>query len=330
MNTPKTTPKDFFLHLGATIVLYVATGTLINLWFAIINYFRPDALAGYFYGNAVAWPISMLVVLVPTLYIIEWLINRDISRMPEKKDLLIRRWRIYLTIFLASALMIGDLIALINVYLNGEITSRFIYKIIVILLVAGAIGKYYFFSLYSDLRWANLSRRIHPWFGIIFVLVAIVLGFVAAGSPATQRALRFDNQRSNDLQNIQWQVINYWQTKGVLPETLADLTDPIYGFTAPTDPETDDPYEYSLGDGLSFELCAMFSRSTQDTKGRGEYGYGRGGLSVAYPSYDIAYPIIDDQNNWDHEAGRACFVRTIDPDRFPTTKPIPQEPMMAI
>ncbi|MEK7641436.1 MAG: DUF5671 domain-containing protein [Patescibacteria group bacterium] len=330
MNT-KTTPKDFFLHLGAAVALYIAAGSLINLWFAVINYFRPDALAGYFYGNAVAWPISMLVVLVPVLYVLEWMINRDIVRNPEKRDLWIRKWRIYLTLFLATILMAGDLIALINVYLNGEITSRFVYKIIVIVLVAGAVGKYYFFSLYPDLKWSALARRINPWFGIVFVLAAIVMGFVAAGSPATQRALRLDNQRVNDLSTIQWQVIGYWQQKESLPVTLADLADPISGFTIPTDPETKTEYGYAVTTGVatssvSFELCATFSRPTQDTKGRGEYGYGRGGgLSIAYPAYDMSYPIMEGQDNWKHEAGKACFTRTIDPDKYPPIRPMPAE-----
>jgi hypothetical protein len=328
MNPIKTTPKDFFLHLGATVALYTAVVSLINLWFSVINYYRPDALAGYFYGNSVAWPISMLIVLIPALYIIEWIINRDIVRMPEKRDLWIRRWRIYLTIFLAAILMIGDLIALINIYLNGEITSRFIYKIIVILLVAGTVGKYYFFSLYPDLKWAKMSRMVHPWFGVIFALAAIVMGFVAVGSPATQRGLRFDSQRVSDLTTIQWQIVNHWQQKETLPASLADLNDSISSFIVPTDPETKAEYGYvvkanSIGSkDVSFELCATFSRPTQDNKGRGEYGYGNS--SIAYPAYDMAYPIINDGDNWKHDAGRTCFTRTIDPDKYPSNKPVPK------
>src|SRR6185369_13216035 len=144
--TPKTTPKDFFLHLGATVALYAAAVALINLWFSLINYYFPDVLAGYFYGNSVALPISSLVILVPILYLLEWLIIKDIRKMPEKADIWVRRWRIYLTLFLATILMAGDLIALINTFLNGEITARFVWKVVVILLVAGCVGKYYFFS----------------------------------------------------------------------------------------------------------------------------------------------------------------------------------------
>lgn len=322
MNT-KTTPKDFFLHLGATVALYVAAGSLINLWFTVINYYFPDALAGYFYGNAVAWPISMLIVLVPLLYVLEWLINRDIARMPEKADLWMRKWRVYLTLFLTVVLIGGDLITLINTYLNGEISARLVWKVVVVLVIASAIGKYYFFNLYRNFKWSMFVRRFMPWWGIALVLAAIVIGFIAVGSPAQQRALRFDSQRVNDLQNIQWQVINYWQTKEKLPTTLSDLNDTLSGFVVPTDPDTKSAYEYStkavsgtqtISGGLSFELCATFSRESQDTKGRGVYG------GSTYPiAYDMSYPSPAGglSDVWNHAAGRTCFDRTIDPDKYP-------------
>jgi hypothetical protein len=320
----KITPKDFFMHLGALVALYVAAGALINLSFGVINYYFPDALAGYFYGNAVAWPISMLIVLVPILYVLEWVINRDIATMPEKAYFWMRTWRIYIILFSAVILVGGDLIALINTYLNGEISSRFIYKFIAILLIGGTVGKYYFFSLYPNFRWAKLARTVQPWFGIVLVLAAIIAGFIAVGSPASQRAYRFDTQRVNDLTSIQGQVVSYWQQKNEkLPATLADLNDPLSWFTVPLDPETKASYEYSVKSDLSFELCATFSRATRDDEGRGEYGYGKGGVSMAYPAYDVGYPIISDQDNWKHEEGRTCFTRTIDPDRYQIDKPEP-------
>lgn len=308
------TPKDFFLHIGATIALYVVAGSLINLCFSIINYFNPDSLASYFYSNSIAWPISMLIVLVPALYFVEWFIRRDLVKNSGKKEVWIRRWRIYLTIFLASVLLIGDLIVLINVYLGGEITSRFVYKILVIILVAGAIGKYYFFDLYDKYARATLVRQINSWFGIIFVLAAVITGFIVVGSPAKQRALRFDQQRTNDLSTIQWYIINNWQNKGKLPATLTELNDPLSGTTVPKDPETEAPYEYIQKGSNTFELCATFGQSSQDLKGRGESGYGRDiGLTYPSPSY---YPGIEGEQ-WNHESGRTCFSRTIDPSKYP-------------
>src|SRR6185295_1419021 len=120
-------------------------------------------------------------------------------------------------LFLATILMGGDLIVLINTYLNGEISSRLVYKVIVVVLIAGSIGKYYFFSLNSNHRFAKMARQINAWFGIIIVLAMIIIGFIAVGSPAKQRALRFDSQRVSDLSNIQSQIIYYWQQKEKLP-----------------------------------------------------------------------------------------------------------------
>lgn len=325
MNT-QTTPKDFFLHLGATVALYIAIGSLINLAFSIINYFNPDQLAGYFYGASIAWPISMLIVLIPILYLLEWMINRDIKSVPEKANIWIRRWRIYLTLFLAVILIAGDLIFLINTYLSGEITSRFVYKVIFTLFVAGSVGKYYFFSLYPHFKpfgvtnfdWAKTARTLNAWFGIIIAVATIVTGFVIVGSPAKQRAIRFDQQRINDLSNIQWQIINYWQSKGSLPLSLEDMNDNLSGINIPTDPETKSKYEYIKKTTTSFELCAVFGQPSQDLEGRGSFG-GSYDMAVSYPSY---YP-GQESDTWDHQAGKTCFERKIDPDRYPVTpKPL--------
>ncbi len=319
----RTAPKDFFVQLGATIALYVAAGALINLLFSIVNAVNPDALAGYFSPSSIVWPVSMLIVLTPILYGLEWLVNRDAAQMPEKKDIWIRRWRIYLTIFLSVVLVGGDLIALINVYLNGEVTGRFIWKVLAILVVAGVIGKYYFFSISEKWKWARMIRRGNAWFGIILVVAAIVGGFLIVGSPAKQRAIRFDEQRISDLMSIQYQIINYWQSKATLPAKLADLNDPISNFTVPVDPETGSAYQYSVKgitdvknqpgspSGLVFELCATFdldsSALPQNYAGSPVYN------SPMIPAGTGTSVATD----WSHAAGRACFDRTIDSQRYP-------------
>ncbi len=319
MNQIKTTPKDFFLHLGATIALYISVGALVNLVYAIINNCFPDALAGYFYASSIAWPISMLVVLVPILYVLEWLIKKDIDAIPDKKEIWVRRWRIYLTIFIGGAIMAGDLVALINTYLNGEISIRFFYKFLALLVIIGVIFTYYILNR----TWkAPKTRKTLAIVALVIVLASIVGGFLIAGSPTKQRDIRFDNQRVGDLQSTQWQIVNYWQTKGKLPAQLSDLNDAISGVKIATDPQTEAPYEYSVKGDKSFELCATFARDYEDMKGRGGYyGYG-GGYSYPRIAIDAAYP-SDGNDIWTYKAGRSCFQRTIDPDRYPPSpKPI--------
>lgn len=307
----KLTPKDFFIHLAATIVLYTATISLLRLAFSVVDYTFPDELAGYFAPSSIAWPISMLVVLIPLLYVLEYFIIKDIKRFPEKEGVWIRRWRIYLTLFLTGAVIAGDIVVLINTYLSGEITTRFIWKFIITLVVTGIIFAYYILQKTVNLDKGRNARLTLAGVGVLITLAAIVGGFLIVGSPYKQRALRFDNQRVNDLSSIQWQVISYWQRKNMLPNSLTELKDPISGTVIPQDPETESEYEYRVTGATSFELCATFALPMQDTKGRGGFG--------GYPDYAISYPYpgggVD--TNWKHEAGRTCFTRTIDPELYP-------------
>ena len=142
------------------------------------------------------------------------------------------------------------------------------------------------------------------------------------GSPAKQRSLRLDDRRVNDLQSIQYQVINYWQQKEKLPATLNDLVNPLTGYSLPVEPEFEkgNVYEYAVKGPLKFELCATFSQPMP--KGWREYNYG--GVSPMMPYYekDISvssypYPNGGANESWTHEVGRTCFLRTIDKDIYP-------------
>jgi uncharacterized protein YhhL (DUF1145 family) len=315
--TLKMTPKDFFLHLGATVLLYISVVSILTLAFSIINYSFPDNLAGYFYSASIAWPISMLVILVPIMYVIEWIIIKGENKDTEKKNIWIKKWRVYITLFLTGATIAGDLVVLLNTYLSGEISTRFIYKVLAVLLVSAIVFKYYFYSIH-DSKWSKIVRRVESVAGIVIVLAAVVGGFIIVGSPTKQRDIRFDNQRVNDLSNIQWQIINYWQTKEALPASLGDLNNGISYFNVPKDPDTDKEYGYVVKDAnsLKFSLCADFSRETQDTKGRGATGGGYYGSS--YATIDLARPYGGDGNdNWKHNKGYQCFDRTIDPAIYP-------------
>ncbi len=314
-NTTKTSPKDFFLNLGALLALYVSVYAILNLVFSIINYLAPDKLAGYFYSNVIAGPISILIILIPSLYAFEYFILKDISVNEAKKNIWVYRWRIFLTLFLAGAVIGVDLIVLINTYLGGEISSRFIYKVIAVLIITGAIFKYYFYTLNENMKWANMAKKTAPWSGLIMVIAAIVTGFVLVGSPAKQRAMRFDSQRVSDLQNIQYQVLSYWQIKNKLPAKLEDMNDSFSGQIVPVDKETGAGFEYNVKKENSFELCANFSLDYVDTNGRGDSYYDGGYMSSSYP---IGY--FSPTDNWKYNKGRTCFQRTIDPEKYSIDK----------
>lgn len=305
--TIKTTPKDFFLHLGALIALFVSVGAILNLLFNVINYSFPDALASYYYSSSIAWPISMLIVLIPLLYVLEWLIHRDMNIIPEKSELWIRRWRVYLTIFITGAVVVGDIVTLIYTFINGEITERFTYKFISVLIVFAIVFIYFIVEKTSK---SKTVRTVLSVIGIIIVIASIVWGFVIVGSPKKQRALRFDSQRVSDLSNIQWQIIRHWQANGKIPEKLLDLNDSISYYNIPTDPEDKTKqYEYIVKGEKDFSLCANFSLKSEDNKGRGTSYTSK----MLYDGYGYGY----DNGSWEHGAGRVCFEKTIDSNIYP-------------
>ena len=182
----------------------------------------------------------------------------------------------------------------------GMNTLNLYFASLVGLLVAGLIFGYYLDDVRRETP--TKSAKYFAWVTSILVLAVIVSAFVVVGSPNSARLIQFDQQKVYDLQNIQSQIVNYWQKKGFLPNSLSDLNDPISSFMVPVDSQTKNNYEYVMKDevNLSFELCATFNKPSQKNTMATIYPVGRG---------------ID--QNWDHNSGRVCFERTIDKQLYP-------------
>ena len=304
---PKTTPKDFFLWLGAMVTLYVSAVSLILLIHQYIDIFFPNQVLNYGdpYSGAIRFAIASLLVMYPLFVWIMWVLHKDIRENPEKKELWVRRWLVFLTLFISGLTMAGDIISVIYVYLQGDLSVRFALKALTILVVLGA-GFWYFLNELKG-AWevkAGLSKAIGAVVSVI-VLGTVAASFFIIGSPESARLMKLDDQKVMDLQNIQYQVVNYWQQKQKFPASISDLEDPLMGFVAPKDPQTGEAYVYKPGEGMSFSVCATFNLPSRSS-----------GTDISRP-----VPVGDLYNeNWTHEAGEKCFERIIDPERFPPYK----------
>ncbi|OGC89064.1 hypothetical protein A3D70_01570, partial [Candidatus Adlerbacteria bacterium RIFCSPHIGHO2_02_FULL_54_18] len=218
MDKPKATPKDFFLWAGAMIALYAGVFSFIGLVFDYINYSFPDTALNYYidpYQSGISYEMASLIVLAPVLLIVMRIIRRSITVDPSRAEIWVRRWALFLTVFLAGATIVVDLIVLLNTFLSGgELTTAFLLKVLVVLLVAGA-G---FMHFMADLRgyWErkpHYARYVNYAVGALVVLT-IGAGFLIIGSPASQRDYRIDEQRVGDLMQIQSQIVySYYQPK---------------------------------------------------------------------------------------------------------------------
>jgi hypothetical protein len=312
MDKPKTTPKDFFLYFAGFVTLYVSAISLVNLLFSIINKIFPDSLInGYYdyYSTGMRISIASLIIVFPIYLFLASHLNKYLIANPERRDMAIRKWLTYLTLFVTGAAVIIDLIVLINTFLGGEITSRFVLKILAVALVASSVFAYYLYDLRKNFVPGEPSRtKLLVSLASIAVLASLIGGFALIGSPMTARAQKFDERRTNDLQSIQWQIINYWQQKGELPANLELLNDPISNFYTPNDPETGKSYGYKATSDLAFRLCANFNRESVT-------GNNQGNGDVFSP---MGYAVTDE--NWVHGTGETCFDRTVDPDLYPVRK----------
>ncbi|MBI5755027.1 hypothetical protein HZA41_02305 [Candidatus Peregrinibacteria bacterium] len=308
----KTSPRDVFLYLLAIITLYISIWRFIALIFEYIHAFFPDEVSWHFTQSSEEIRASMAALIVgfPVYLGITWFLRKDIISHPEKREFWARKWLLHLTLFFAAITIIVDLIILVNNFLNGELTVRFLLKVLTVLIVSATVFGYYFWDLKRDTLPTSKPSKMLA--GIISAVVfgSIIAGFFIIGSPATQRKMRFDEMRVNALQSVQWEIINFWQGKSRLPDSLSELKNDISGFVPPTDPETRVSYEYTIKGALEFELCADFSLSSMknDTSGNADFAPMPTMISKPMGMYG--------QENWTHSSGRQCFTRMIDPDLY--------------
>lgn len=277
MNNQTTTAKDFFINLGVLVTLYASVAAVLNLLFSIINSAFPDSLNYYgIYSDSysIRFAISTLVILFPLYIYLARYIRKDIEINPFKSDIWIKKWTKYLTLFLTGGAIVTDLIVLINAFLGGEISIRFILKVAAVLLVAGFVFFYYVYEKHKN---NNLLIAIAS----AIVLGSVVGGFLTIGSPKKQRDIQFDQTRISNLQSIKYEIESYAFKNKSIPTSLKDL-DASNSYLTIKDPETKEMYEYNiLGDGkYSYELCAKFKT-------------------------------VSDAEFWPHQIGRVCFAQPL-------------------
>lgn len=312
MDKAKTTPKDFFLWAGAMISLYGGVVALITLFFDYINYTFQNPLQYYVdpYSSSIPYAMASLIVLTPVFLILMRIIRRNILLDTSRAEIWVRRWALFLTVFVAGATIVIDLIVLLTTFLRGEeMTLAFVLKVAVVLLVAGAGFMHFMADLWGYWVTNPGKARSVNWSVGVLVIASIVAGFFIVGTPQEARMHRIDQEKIYHLQSIQSQIVSYWQQKQRLPIQLAELNDSLSSFSVPVNPETRLPYDYEVIGTTSFKLCAEFNTASSD-------GFTR--------DSDVSVPItIDTYDNWQHGLGRHCFERTIDPERYPPfTKPI--------
>jgi len=297
----KTSAKDFFINLGAIISLGMIVINLINLLFTTIDKVYPPTTNFYYNESYISWPVASLIIFFPVYVLLMWLLEKSYITEPEKRNLGVRKWLTYATLFLAGLTIAIDLVTLLYCFIDGqELTAGFLLKVLIVLVVAVSVFFYYISDIVNRLN--IKSRKIWAEVSLAVVFCSIVLGFSVLGSPATQRMLKYDQQKVGDLQNINSQVINYYSNKGTLPKTLDEIGNTGY-YISEVDAQSGKTYEYQKTSNTTYNLCADFNKTSDDKN--------------VTTSHINPY----DGDTWVHGAGHYCFSQTINQNLY--SKPVP-------
>lgn len=310
----KASTVDVVINLFSFILLGIVATALGTLFFQVINLAFPDALdTTSWYSEAAAtssihYAIAALLIGFPLYFFAMRLWFRKFREDEGRLESKLSKWLTYLVLLVTAVTIVGDLITVVFTLLQGEVTVRFFLKALTILAIAGAIFGFYYLERRKIQYHADVARSTFQNFGrgvALFVVLGIVLGFFAGGSPTTQRDRTFDQTRSAHLSALATCIDQYASSLGALPESLAALRQSSqysYCTTYMQDPETKKNYEYrvvtpSRIEGAArigeFELCANFALpSSETTQPVGMYGE------------------ADNTLWYEHSAGRNCDVVT--------------------
>ncbi|MFZ5806869.1 MAG: DUF5671 domain-containing protein [Verrucomicrobiota bacterium] len=291
-------PREAFLYLLLFSSLFLWIFSLGSLYFDFINVLLPlsNESADYF-TYSLRYGVAMLVIAFPVYLFTENVIQKDLVRNPARGIAPVRRWLTYLTLFVATLTLVGDAVALIVRFLEGEITLRFFLKVAVIAGLASGVFAYLFRTLAStevsrEVTSIPVLKHTKKLLTMIVIIVCVTSIYITGG-PLQARLVSQDNQRENDVRDIYYRVQNYYTREEKLPETLADCDiNPSSFIQNKKDPITGAPYSYQKVDDSKFQISAKFNLKSKESSSRGKNLYWR----------------PQDRDFWNHDAGWHTFT----------------------
>jgi hypothetical protein len=148
---PYLSAREAFLYLVLFATLYASAWHLGSLLFDLINHALPDPAdpvhAAMRFGDSIRWSTASVIIAFPVFLYVARYLGRELANNPVKRLSAVRRWLTYLKLFVAAVALIGDMTTLVYNLLGGEITLRFMLKVLVAAVIAGAIFGYYLYDL---------------------------------------------------------------------------------------------------------------------------------------------------------------------------------------
>lgn len=139
--------RDAFLHLTLFAALCLTAWYLGALVFDLIEIAVPDPVeqnaSQSWRGASIRWSIAALVVGAPLFLWLTRKLGREMAADPLRRHSPVRQWLGHMTLFIAALFVIGALVSTIYSLLAGELTPRFVLKVLTVAGIAAAVFGYY-------------------------------------------------------------------------------------------------------------------------------------------------------------------------------------------
>jgi hypothetical protein len=226
------------------------------------------------------------------------IVNNNRRASEDSHYLGLTKWLIYLSLLVAGLVLLGDLVAVIMGFLEGELTSRFLLKALTVFVVTGAAFYYYI----QDAKgyWLTRARGslIYGASASLVIMTVLVSALMYIPSPTIVREMKSDAELVNTLRDIQWRVQDYYLENETLPESV----DQAFGeFDRRPDTAELADYTYTVESDTTYTLCTTFNHDSNE-------------LDSQYrpvPSMMVEDALYWKNNNWDYRAGEWCFEREV-------------------
>lgn len=286
----------YMLSLVALIFMSLATGMIV---FQIINKNIVDVLNQYrgrFSSEQLKFAISALIISAPIFYITTKQIFKNLFSGALDKDSQIRKWLTYLILLVSSVVMLGWLVAVINSFLDGELTLKFILKALTAISIAVIVFTFYLYDIKRENMMGVKDNVIRAYFyGSLIIVVAVFVGALfIVESPRETRDRKIDNNVLRKLNRLDSSIRSYYIENKRLPIDFGEL---IVAFDYIDDDDfensaTGERFEYAVKEAKIYEICASFRASNYDRDEQKLY-------------------INLYSKEWRHNAGRQCWERKI-------------------
>jgi len=145
---PLLSARDAFVYLVLFSTLYSAVTHTGTIAFLLIDRLFPDPAApalgwrAEYFATAMRWALAAVIVSLPVFLFTGTRVAREVEADPTKRQSSVRRWLTYITLFFGATVLICDVMALIYYALGGELTIRFIAKVVTVGGLAGCVVGY--------------------------------------------------------------------------------------------------------------------------------------------------------------------------------------------